>query len=419
MYAIRGKLGAGGMSEVYEGQDLRLGRQVAIKVALPGVAAGLLAREAAFLAAFRHPGLVSVHALGEHDGVDYLVMERLTGRDLGEHIRRRRTGTPFSVMETLNILITVAEVLSVLHTAGLAHRDLKPENIMLEPHGRVVVMDFGIMRMERFIGEETTATGTPHYMAPETVLAQVEPGLAHFVDIYALGVTAYEMLAGQPPFDDPDTKALLRKHVVDPVPSLSELRPDIPVRLADLVHETLAKDPEKRPSSSELIAAELRAIRASLRAPAPEAALSVLIVDDDDDMRQLLRALVQQVVQDAEIRTARDGEDALRQFQQRPPNVLFLDLGLPGMNGLEVCMYLRGTTIADETSIVVVSAHADENRRALERLGIADVVAKKHGDPAEFARSVQTLLRRIEAARGRRPTRRDDSPGVSPDRRRS
>jgi serine/threonine-protein kinase len=387
---------------------------VAIKVALPVVPAGLLAKEAAFLAAFRHPGLVSVHALGTHAGVDYLVMERLTGRDLADHIRRRRTGTPFSMMETLNILTPVAEVLTVLHTAGLAHRDLKPENIMLEPHGRVVVVDFGIMRMERFIGEEKTATGTPHYMAPETVRANVAPGLAHQVDIYALGITAYEMLAGQPPFDDPDTQALLRKHVVEPVPPLTKLRPDMPPSLAALVHEMLDKDPEKRPTSADLVAAELRAIRASLRAPAPGAPLSVLIVDDDEDMRHLMRTLVQEEVPDAEIRTAGDGEDALRQFQKQPPNVMLLDLALPGMNGLEVCMYLRGTTIADATSIVVVSAYADENRRELERLGIADVLAKKHGDPAEFARSMQTLLRRVEVARGRRTTRRNGSPEPPP-----
>jgi serine/threonine protein kinase len=300
-------------------------------------------------------------------------------------------------------------VLTVLHTAGLAHRDLKPENIMLEPHGRVVVMDFGIMRMERFIGDETRATGTPHYMAPETVRADVAPGQAHLVDIYALGITGYEMLAGEPPFDDPDMHALLRKHVVEPVPPLTKLRPDTPPSLAALIHEMLDKDPERRPSSSELVAAEMRAIRSSLRAPAPGTPLSVLIVDDDDDMRHLIRALVQQAVPEAEIRTARDGDEALRQFQQRPPNVLLLDLDLPGMNGMEVCMYLRGTSIADETSVVVVSAHADENRRALERLGVVDVVAKKHGDPAEFARSIQTLLRRVEGARGGRTTRRDGS----------
>jgi len=397
------------MSEIYEALDLRLGRHVAIKVALPDVPSGLLAKEGAFLAAFRHPGLVSVHSLGSHEGVDYLVMERLSGRDLAEHIRRRSRGTPFSVTETLNILIPVAEVLTVLHTAGLAHRDLKPENIMLEPRGRVVVMDFGIMRMERFIGDETKATGTPHYMAPETVRADVVPGLAHLVDIYALGITGYEMLAGEPPFDDPDTQMLLRKHVVEPVPPLARLRPDTPPSLAALIHEMLDKDPERRPSSSELVAAEMRAIRSSLRAPTPGTPLSVLVVDDDDDMRHLMRALVQQEAPDAEIRTARDGEEALKQFQQRPPNILFLDLDLPGTNGIEVCMYLRGTSIADETSIVVVSAHADENRRALEQLGVADVVAKKHGDPAEFARSVQTLVRRVEGARGGRNTSRDGS----------
>ncbi len=401
-YEVNGLIGRGGMSEVYEARDLQLKRPVALKVALPAIERGLLRQEAEFLAAFRHPGLVTVHAFGVERDLEYLVMERLSGMNLAQHLdrrARRQRGSPFTITETLQILGGVAEALGVLHGAGLAHRDLKPENMMLEPHRRVVLMDFGIMRLERFIDEEKQVCGTPEYMAPESVTSSVQPGNAHLVDIYALGVCAFEILTGRAPFRHENPARVLVKQVKEEPPEVTSFRADVPPSLVRLISEMMAKDPYDRPSSIELVGAELRAIGATERVKKTLAPMSVLIVDDDPDMQEMLRALVLQTAPSAEIRTADDGEQALAEVHARPPEVLFLDLDMPRMNGFEVCMYLRGTSQADRTTIVVVSAHADENQHALERLGVADVIAKKHGDPEAFASAIQTVLTRVERVR--------------------
>jgi len=399
-YEIKELIGRGGMSEVYEARDLLLRRPVALKVALPGIPTGLLRQEAEFLAAFRHPGLVTVHSFGVEDGLEYMVMERLGGKTLREHLdrrMRRRKEIPFTIEEAVEILAGTAEALSVLHNAGLAHRDLKPGNLMLEPRRRVVLMDFGIMRLERSIEEERHVCGTPEYMAPESVSSTVKPGNAHLVDIYALGICAFEVLTGRPPFQHERRGRLLVMQVQESPPELTGLRADTPRSLARLISEMLAKDPYDRPSSIELVAAELRAIAAAR--PGPSTPLSVLIADDDPDAREFIRTLVLHAMPGAEIRAVSDGEEALAEVQARPPEVLFLDLDMPRMNGFELCMYLRGTSLADATTIVVVSAHASENQRALERLGVADVIAKKHDDPKVFAGAIEAILTRVERVR--------------------
>ena len=199
-YEILSVLGSGGMGQVYEARDRRLNRLVAVKVSWPDVGGEILREEAQALAAFRHPGLVGVHALGADGGLDYLVMERLSGVTLAEHLEKRGATGGFTLDETLEILSAIAETLAVLHGAGLAHRDLKPENVMLAPKGRVVLLDFGIVRQERHISAEQSISGSPLYMAPETVTAKVKTGEAHLVDVYALAIIAFEMLAGRPPY---------------------------------------------------------------------------------------------------------------------------------------------------------------------------------------------------------------------------
>ncbi len=400
-FEIEEMLGEGGMSQVYAARDLTLKRPVAVKVALPKVEVGLLRQEAEFLAAFRHPGLPTVHAFIIHRDLEVLVMERLTGINLADHLDRRGERNRFGVEEGLDILYGITEALGVLHNAGLAHRDLKPENIMLEPHGRVVLMDFGITRQERFIGAEKVVTGTPEYIAPESVLGQVKPGMAHLVDLYALGITAYELFVGQPPFLSERAVDLLLMHVKATPTDLGTLRRDLPHSVCRLVHEMLAKDPYDRPSSIDMVRSELRAIRASLDLASTRAPLSVLVVDDDPLAADLIRSLVSEVVPAAEIRTASDGEEAIEMFHEQPPEVAFLDLDMPRMNGFEVCMYLKGTNLAARTVLIVVSSHADENRAMLERLGVVDAIVEKHGDPEVLAQTVHRVLSGITRARSR------------------
>src|SRR6478735_6792376 len=198
-YEIRRLLGSGGMGQVYEAQDLALNRTVALKVAWPHVGPEPLRREAQVLAAFRHFGLVTAHALGKHRALDFLVMERIPGGSLA-HTLARRVRLP--VADAVKILIGICEPLAVLHESGLAHCDLKPANIMMAPGDRVVLLDFGIVRIEQLRGDERLISGSPHYMAPETIQGKVRTGEAHLVDVYALGVIAFALVTGQAPFDD-------------------------------------------------------------------------------------------------------------------------------------------------------------------------------------------------------------------------
>src|SRR5262249_45339179 len=157
-----------------------------------------LRREAHATAALQHLGLPTVYALGSHRAIPYLVMERLYGQSLEQHLAH--TG-PLEIASSLAILIPLADTLAALHHNGLAHRDIKPANIMLCQNGRVVVVDFGIAVPEvELVGVSMQLPcGTPCYMAPEAVSGHVRPGQAHLLDIYAFGALAHEMLSGAPP----------------------------------------------------------------------------------------------------------------------------------------------------------------------------------------------------------------------------
>jgi eukaryotic-like serine/threonine-protein kinase len=258
-YMIRAVLASGGMGHVYAADDVELRRGVAIKTAFADRIE--LQREAQALAQVHHPGVVSVHRFGTHRGVPFMVMERLYGSTVADHIATRlvhRTVT--EVAEAIDILIGVIDGLAALHQAGIAHLDLKPANVILCGGGRVVLVDLGIMMPEVAAGPQAPA-GTPPYMAPEMISGELSPGRAHHADLYAFGAMAYELLAGAPPFGGGDITSVLARHLVDSPSALHELRPDVPERLTALVHACLAKEPSDRPDGAEWIAWELRAIR--------------------------------------------------------------------------------------------------------------------------------------------------------------
>jgi serine/threonine-protein kinase len=256
-YQIRGLLGAGGMGQVYEAHDVKLNRTIAIKVALGGEAVEPLLREAQVLAAFRCPGLPTVHALGKHDGCHFMVMERLKGRTLAEVIALHGD-RQLSIEECLSMLDGLCGALAPLHAAGLAHADLKPANVMIAPGDRIVLLDFGIARIEQLRKTGQRISGSPHYMAPEVIRGVVEVGAAHRVDLYALGVIAYVLLTGTPPFEHENPFEIMMMHLNPEAPRVNERRRDVPITLARLVHELLAKDPGERPSDIEAARAELR-----------------------------------------------------------------------------------------------------------------------------------------------------------------
>lgn len=374
------------MGQVFEALDHQLDRRVAIKVACPGPAVALLRQEARALAAFRHPSLVTVHTLGQHRGLDFLVMERIYGLSLGRHLSTRyESGSAPDVDETIEVITAIAEGLAVVHRAGLAHRDVKPDNVMLTPDHRIVLMDFGLVLPEYHVASQTRIAGSPPYMAPEALDNTVQPGAGRLLDLYALGVVAFEMLTNTLPVRGENVAQLYDQHQTVAVPNIRERRMGIPQKLADIITELLAKDPNDRPQSAEAVAWRLRAMRdgfdeaerAVTIVPESEG-LRVLIAEDNKDVARVLQFYVKQNLGEAvKIETAVDGEAAMVAIRRREPDLLLLDLHMPKMNGIEVCMALRGERLAERTTIISVSAGAqDDDKQLLYQLGIHHFVEK-------------------------------------------
>jgi hypothetical protein len=251
-YALVTPLGRGGMGQVWEGRDQRLGRPVAVKLLTADVLVGrpkpdnLVARftrEAAVTAGLAHPGVPAIHDAGEYDGGLFLVMELVNGCTVGDLIAEHG---PLPVPWVAAVGAQVASVLAAAHDRGIIHRDIKPENVMLTPDGAVKVLDFGVAGL---LGQRITSTGaavgTLAYMAPEQM--HNLPSTPR-TDLYSLGCLLYEMLAGEPVFAAASPAALVRQHL-DAAPAPLR-RADLPPVLDALVRQLLEKDPGRRPADA-------------------------------------------------------------------------------------------------------------------------------------------------------------------------
>ncbi len=262
-YAIVRELGRGGMATVYLAQDRRHDRPVAIKVLHQELGAVIgadrFAREIRLLARLRHPFILPLHDSGEADGQLYYVMPYIDGESLGA--RLGRTGR-LSVHEAVEITREIADALSYAHGEGVVHRDVKPENILLTRQGHALLADFGIARggLTAAGGDDRvtrvgSAVGTPTYMSPEQITGEEVTGLS---DIYSLGVTFFEMLAGRPPFvADTPTSRLAMKHLTAPVPTLASVGVIVSPAIEAVVQQALAKEPEERFESPSAFATAL------------------------------------------------------------------------------------------------------------------------------------------------------------------
>ncbi|HMG11780.1 MAG TPA: serine/threonine-protein kinase, partial [Gemmatimonadaceae bacterium] len=263
-YEIERELGHGAMATVYLARDVRLNRQVAVKVLLADLAFALgperFRREIDLATKLSHPHILPIYDSGEAGGELYYVMPYVAGESLRARLMREKQ---LPVDEALRIAAEVASALDHSHRHGIIHRDIKPENILLED-GQALVADFGIARAVSAVGEgKLTSTGvslgTPAYMSPEQGMA--DPNLDGRTDIYSLGCVLYEMLAGSPPFTGRTTQALIARHSLDAVPSLTIVRQTIPEEVEDVVLCALAKVPADRFSTAGEFAAALNSVR--------------------------------------------------------------------------------------------------------------------------------------------------------------
>jgi serine/threonine-protein kinase len=266
VYEVKEILGAGGMGIVYDAFDHGLRRRVAIKAGLAPAFAEALRNEAHALAALHSPSFVEVYALGAEDENEFIVMERLYGERLDQRLADAAAdGSRLPLDDVLDTLAGIAKALAAAHGAGISQRDVKPSNVIVAG-SRVVLFDFGLAIPEVLVCPTTLVSGSVEYLAPELILGELERGGGPFVDLYALGIVAFELLAGAPPFTGDSVERILSRHVGETPPDVRDLRADLPSDLAILVNELLEKDPKARPAMAESVVWQLEEIkRRSLR----------------------------------------------------------------------------------------------------------------------------------------------------------
>jgi diguanylate cyclase (GGDEF)-like protein len=257
-YRVVHELSRGARGVVYRGEDLGLGRPVAIKVLRPDLASDreLVARfraEAGLLASLHHPNLVQVYALGEHAGDVYFVMELVEGQPLSEVLRATiDRGAWFPTAAAAQIALEIGDALDAMHAVGVIHRDVKPANILLDrERDRAVLVDVGVAVKA---GDQRDAAGTPGFAAPESFLAHAD---APTTDVYGLAATVYAMLTGKPPFGAGPAPQVVPRQLGDPLTPASRLRPGLSDAVDAVLAKALSPTPKKRWASAATFATAL------------------------------------------------------------------------------------------------------------------------------------------------------------------
>jgi serine/threonine-protein kinase len=388
-YLLLREIGRGAMGVVMLAWDQRLERRVAVKLVRedaiqPGFL-GLFLREAQAMARVNHPNVLCIHALGEHGSVPYFVTEHVEGKTLEQWLRAQVE--PPRVEVALDILTAVCDGVSAIHRAGTVHRDLKPSNILLDDNLRARVADFGVS--SRFRGHGSgpqEMAGTPAYMAPEVALSAGDPGTpSPASDVYSLGCIAFELLTGQRPVRSRGSSELGVSYGPEPIAVPSEVRPDLPRAFDRVLLQALASSPAERTRSADDFRRAL--LDAAQQGQSPE---RILLAEDDDDFRELLRVALGREFPSAEVECVADGVAALEAFHRKAPSIALIDLQMPALDGVSVTKTLRDLEAAKHMPIVVLTGlgGAEEWKRLAQMGADGFLVKPFHMD------DLVTLVRR-------------------------
>ena len=256
-YEILEKVGTGGMADVYKSKDHTLNRFVAVKVLKQEFSenANFVSKfrvEAQAAAGLMHPNIVNVYDVGEEKGIYYIVMELVDGITLKNYIGKKGK---LGYKEAVTIALQVSMGLEAAHRNHIIHRDIKPQNIIISREGKVKVTDFGIAKAATSDTITSNVMGSVHYTSPE----QARGGFSdEKSDVYSLGVTLYEMLTGEVPFDGESTVAIAIRHIQEPMPSPRKLNPDIPYSVDQIVLKCCEKSPDRRYQNMQELASDLK-----------------------------------------------------------------------------------------------------------------------------------------------------------------
>lgn len=258
-YFIISLIQEGGMSYVYLADDTINKKQVAVKIMKDETFSDPLniarfQREARACAALRHPNIVEIYDVDEYKGKPYIVMEYIESKSLKELLTTRGT---FSPLEACDIIYQLADALMHAHEHGVVHRDIKPQNVMMQYDGGVKLLDFGIATISDApnITQKDMVVGSVHYMAPEVLKGK---GASPKSDIYALGITFFELLAGRQPFTDSSPVNIAMKQIEEPLPSIRKIRSDVSSKIEKVINKACQKNPDSRYQSMKAFKHDLQ-----------------------------------------------------------------------------------------------------------------------------------------------------------------
>jgi len=398
-YRLEKCIGEGGMGIVFEAMDTQLKRRVAVKFLHPrlrvkGAYDDLFHREAVSMAAVRHANVVTIHDFGTSDFGPYFIMEYLSGSTAAEILKKAMDQNKLlPVEEALEIIEQASNGLNACHRAGVIHRDVKPSNIMVtnKPR-RIVLMDFGLG--VQLTEDKLRHAGTPSYLAPEVLgFAEIPAEMAKRVDLYSLGVTAFELLTGKLPFGTGTWIELLRRQQRQLPPLPSRLRPEIPPHLDQVILTALARDPKDRfDTCLDFLNAVRQRTQVEAEAKEPRRSPVLIVVDDDPDFRLLVQATAKATLPGCRVISASDGAMAMDLIEKNLPDVALVDIRMPGMNGMELCAALKGDKATRDLEVVVVTgAGGAAERNVLNHIGITRFLNKPI-DPVHLAALLRELL---------------------------
>jgi len=406
-YRIVSRLGEGAMGQVYLATDIRLGRNVAFKVLPPAMAQDpgrmeRFEREAKTASALNHPNVAHIYEIGEANALRFIVMEFIEGVPLDRHI----DGRPLPVSEVAQIGEQIADALDAAHSKGIIHRDIKPANIMVTPRGHVKVLDFGLAKVNevtpstlssrletRYVSTAGALIGTVEYMSPEQALGRL---IDHRTDIFSLGIVLYQMVTGRIPFEGSTPSETIAR-ILDAQPeAMARFNYEVPEALDRVVRKCLEKDRERRYQSARDVMVDLKnVLREREMAPAETRRagkkIRAVIVDDEELARQILVEYLRHEPDIEIVAECGNGFAAVKAVAEHKPDLLFLDVQMPKLDGFEVL-----ELIDREIAVVFVTAFDQYAMKAFDAAA-ADYLLKPFGQD-RLHNALQRVRRRLGVA---------------------